>query len=275
MLIAQITDCHIVEAGSLMNDRVDTAAMLREAISHINAMRPRPDVVIATGDLVNSAKASQYEALADILAGLEVPLRLVPGNHDDRALMRSTFADVVPDGTPDQRVDYVVDDWPVRLVGLDTTIPGENGGLVVAEQMSWLHDVLDAEPERPAVIFQHHPPFDTGIAWMDAVGLVGRELEADLLATHPQVCAVLCGHIHRNIHATVGGTAVSTSPSTGAQVALALGDTLYEYVDEPGAVAVHQWSAEAGLVSHISHVGLPEHWIPAWAQEELSTSPDL
>ncbi len=252
-----------------MGRRVDTAAMLIDAVSHINTMSPRPDVVIATGDLVNSARAPQYEHLADILVNLEVPLRLVPGNHDDREMLRSTFPDLVPDGGADQRIDYVVDEWPVRLVGLDTTIPGENGGAIVAEQISWLDQVLSAQPDRPTVIFQHHPPFVTGIGWMDAVGLIGRELEAELLASHRQVCAVLCGHIHRNIHATVGGRPASTSPSTGAQVALALGDNLYEYIDEPGAVAIHQWSAENGLVSHISHVGLPEPWLPAWAQREL------
>jgi len=275
MLIAQITDCHIVEAGELLNDRVDTATMLSEAVAHINHMAPRPDVVVATGDLVNTGTPAEYAVLAPIVSKLDVPLLVIPGNHDDRTLLRDTFNSQLPAGGPTDRIDYVVDTWPLRLVGLDTTIPGDNSGLFSADQMMWLDEALGAKPDRPTLIFQHHPPFVTGIAWMDAVGLAGRELEAELLARHPQVCGVVCGHIHRNIHTTIAHTAVSTSPSTGAQVALALDGTPYEYVDELGVVTIHQWSAELGLVSHVSHVGLPQRWLPAWAVEELAQSDDL
>ncbi|MFV2040201.1 MAG: phosphodiesterase [Acidimicrobiales bacterium] len=267
MLIAQITDFHIVEAGSLMNDRVDTAGMLRAAVAHINAMTPRPDVVIATGDLVNNGRPAQYTHLREILGDLDSPLLAIPGNHDDRTLLRETLPDSVPAGGSDDRVDYLDDSWELRLVGLDTTIPGANPGHVVADQMEWLEHVLAEAPDRPTLIYQHHPPFLTGIAWMDDVALAGRELEAEVVARHPQVEGVVCGHIHRVVQTRFANTVASTWPSTGAQVALALDGTRFGYTDEPGVVALHQWTPSDGLVSHLSYVDGPPVWIPSWAAD--------
>ena len=102
---------------------------------------------------------------------------------------------------------------------------------------------------------------------MDNVGLEGSELEAEVVSRHPQVQAIVCGHVHRVVQASVGGVRATTWPSTGAQVALALDGTPFGYVDEPGALALHQWSPEHGLVSHVSLVGGPPPWIPAWALE--------
>jgi 3',5'-cyclic-AMP phosphodiesterase len=268
MLIAQITDCHVVEHGELLADRVDTAGALNTAIDHLHAMSPRPDVVLATGDLVNDGRPAQYQQLASILARLEIPVHVVPGNHDDRDELRGRFPDL-PDGQASEgRLDHVIDGYPVRLVGLDTTVPGEHGGRISAAQMSWLDQVLSADPDRPTLVFQHHPPFVTGIDWMDEVGLSGRELEAATIARHPNVLGVVCGHVHRPITAAFGGTVASCWPSTGAQVALALDGGRYRYVDDAAAVAVHRWHPVDGFVSHLSPVTSSETWLPAWAAEQ-------
>jgi 3',5'-cyclic-AMP phosphodiesterase len=265
MLIAQITDCHVVERGELLADRVDTAAALHAAIDHLHAMTPRPDVVLATGDLVNDALPAQYEHLASIISRLEIPLHVVPGNHDDREALRGLFPDL-PDGhDTDGRLDQVIDHYPVRLVGLDTTVPGEHGGRVSERQMSWLDSMLASDPARPTLVFQHHPPFVTGIDWMDEVGLDGRELEASTIARHRNVLAVVCGHVHRPITAAFGGTVASCWPSTGTQVALVLDGGRFRYVDEPAGVAVHRWHPRDGFVSHLSAVTGPATWLPAWA----------
>ena len=164
-------------------------------------------------------------------------------------------------------MDSVHDDHELRLIGLDTTIPGEHGGEVTPAQMVWLDTQLAAAPDRPTLVFQPHTPFLTGIAWMDQVGLTGAPLEAEVLSLHPQVQSVVCGHVHRVIQSSLGGTPVSTWPSTGAQVALALDGTPHGYVDEPPVVALHHWRASTGLVSHVSYVNSPEPWVPPWATE--------
>lgn len=264
VLIAQITDCHLVEAGELLWGLVDTAGMLAAAVDHINAMSPRPDLVVCTGDLVNEGRAAQYDNAAAVLARLDVPLVMVPGNHDDRTELRAHFARL-PAGGPDDRLDHVVDDLPVRVVALDTTVPGQGGGRITAEQMAWLDGVLRTEPERPTIVFQHHPPFTTGIAWMDTQQLDDRHLLAEVLGRHPQVLLVAAGHLHRSITARVGGTVAMCVPSTGSQLALALDGTAYGYVDEPPMVTLHRWTPDGGLVTHMSAVNGPPAWLPPWA----------
>lgn len=274
VLLAQITDCHVVESGELLSDRVDTAQLLREAVAHINAFTPAVDLVLATGDLVNDGRPAQYEVLLEILAELRAPVLPIPGNHDDRTAMRAAFGDALPSGGPDDLVSYVVEDHPLRLVALDTTVPGEHGGHIERTQMAWLDQTLSEAPTRPTVVFQHHPPFTTGIRWMDDVGLAGSQLEEDVLRRHRQVEAVLCGHIHRSIHTRFAGTVASTWPSTGAQVALALDGTPYGYIDETPAVAMHQWSEDHGVRSHVSHVTTAARWVPPWAEEATEASGD-
>ncbi|MEL7155600.1 MAG: phosphodiesterase [Actinomycetota bacterium] len=267
MLVAQITDTHIVEAGDRLHDRVDASGMLAAAVDHVNAMDPLPDLVVASGDLVNDGRPAQYEELARLLAPLQPPLLPIAGNHDDRAALRAALpqAPVDPGGDPAAPMDAVIDDWPLRLVTLDTTVPGLHGGRIRPAQMQWLDRVLTEGADRPTLIVQHHPPFETGIAWMDGYGLADHGLEAEVVGRHPQVVGVVCGHLHRMITAPFGGTVASTWPSTGPQVALALDGTANGYCDEPPTVALHQWSPEAGLVSHLSYVGGPTAWLPPWA----------
>ena len=266
MLVAQITDCHVVAAGQRFSGRVDTGAGLRSAVRQLNAMHPRPDVVLATGDLVNDGVAAEYDHLADILSELEITLYAVPGNHDDRRLLRSSLAQV-PRGGPDDRIDYVVEEYPLRLIGLDTTVPGDHGGESRLDQMDWLDRQLSAEPDRPTLIFQHHPPFATGIAWMDEVGLRHAERQAEVIERHPHVVAVVCGHVHRPISTVIGRAAVSIAPSTGAQVSLGLDGTPYVYLDDTPAMAVHHWDGTR-LRSHVVQIGDHDRWLPDWAGEE-------
>ena len=280
LVIAQITDCHIVEAGQLLYNSVDTAARLGRAVAHINAMHPRPDLVLATGDLVNDGRAAQYDNLVRILSTLDMPMYVIPGNHDIPSELRTRFGQHMDGGgsveghrsTPAHSDitathDYVVDLPDVRLIGLDTTVAGRNDGELTGSQLAWLDATLQAKPEIPTIIFQHHPPFVTGIDWMDQSGLANPQDEGAIIGGHPNVKAVLCGHIHRPIQTLVGGAVASVCPSTGVQVALALDGTPYGYVDEPGAVAVHLFTPEAGLVSHISSVDSADPWTPPWAND--------
>ena len=93
MIIVQLSDLHVRPPGVLAYGRVATNDMLREAIAHVNALRPRADVVLATGDLVHAGGIEEYAMLRQLLAELSMPVYLVPGNHDDRGNLRKVFAD--------------------------------------------------------------------------------------------------------------------------------------------------------------------------------------
>ena len=156
-IIAQITDCHVGERGSPFDDQFESGAHLGAAVRHIMTMDPQPDVVIATGDLIHEGQREEYEHFSEMLSPLSIPVYLIPGNHDDRDNMRSVFADhdYLPAG---QFLQYSVDEQPLRLVFLDTLIPGETGGELCGERLTWLAEKLDAEPNRPTFIAMHHPP---------------------------------------------------------------------------------------------------------------------
>lgn len=258
MIIAQISDTHILEKGQIFKDRVDTAGCLARAVHHLSGMTPPPDVVLGTGDLVEGGRPEEYRHLHELLAPLPMPVYLIPGNHDDREALVSEFSDHGYLPRPGS-IQYVVEGYPVRLVALDTLIPGQGGGLLGAERLAWLESRLAEAPERPTVIFMHHPPFLTGIRRMDAHGLADAEAAGKVVRRHPQVERVLCGHLHRPIHVRWAGTVASTAPSTAHQIWLdlredgalgALGFTL-----EPPACQIHVWRPGTGLISHTSYIG--------------------
>src|SRR4051812_2821532 len=124
MLIAQISDIHVRPQGVLYKGVVDSNRMFADAIAHLNALDPRPDMVLITGDLVDEGDPAEYAALRPLLAPLELPYRLIPGNHDSRSAFRRAFADhgYLPPG--DGPTHYTIEDYPVRVIALDTTVPG-------------------------------------------------------------------------------------------------------------------------------------------------------
>ncbi len=255
MLIAQITDTHVKLPGALAYGRVDTASMLERCVAALGRLDPQPDLIVVTGDLVDLGRAEEYAHLRALLAPLVPPLIVIPGNHDDRAALRAAFADhaYLP---AEGFLHFTVDaPYPVRIVGLDTVVPMQGGGALCEERLAWLDAALARQPQRPTVVLMHHPPFVTGIGHMDQLGLAGREAFAEVVARHPQVELVLCGHLHRNIQARVGGRAAMTGPSTAHQVALDLrADAPSRFRMEPPGYLLHWWTG-AGFVSHQACIG--------------------
>lgn len=257
MIVAQITDCHIKARGRLAYRVVDTAACLAAAVAQLTALDPRPDLVIATGDLADFGRAEEYELLRELLRPLSMPVYLIPGNHDDRDGLRTAFgADGYFPAT--DFLSYVVDGPDLRLVALDTVTPGESAGFLCARRLAWLERELRAAPECPTAIIMHHPPFRTGIAHMDAIGLEGADTFRAILARHPQVKRVFCGHLHRAVQTALGqNVIVSTAPSTAHQVCLDLrSDGPAAFVMEPPGYQIHVWDEGGSCITHTGVVGI-------------------
>ena len=256
MILAQITDLHAGDIVQVEGTPLDTLEAVRRAVAHLNAMTPRPDAVAITGDLVAHEDEACYAALAEVLAGLEIPYYLIPGNHDDRGLIRRVFADLAFLPRDGDFLHYTVEELPLRLIALDSHVPGQVGGRLCAARLDWLAARLAEAPERPALILIHHPPIETGIPAFDADLLEGRAAFGALVSGHPNVLAIACGHVHRNIEASWHGSLVTVTASTGYQYPLEMmpgkGFTM---VREPAACRLFCWSAEAGLVSHVSYIG--------------------
>ena len=255
MLIAQISDTHIKVEGALAYGHVETAAFLARAVDHILHLDPRPDVVLGTGDLVDGGTPAEYARLRHLLSPLPMPVYLIPGNHDDRDALRRAFADyrLMPRAG---FIQYVVDDGPLRLIAVDTLLPGKGGGRVDVERLGWLDARLAEAPTKPTMIFMHHPPFKTAIDYMDRIGLEGAEAMADVVRRHPQVERVVCGHLHRSIQSRWAGTLALTAPGTAHQVCLDVRKNAGLSLSmEPPGYALHLWRDGIGLVSHVVNVG--------------------
>ena len=254
MLIAQLSDSHVRPPGVLFADVVDTRAMLTAAIDAVLAFDPRPDVVLFTGDLANDGEPAAYAAMAPEFARLSMPVFAIPGNHDDRDAMTS-LADVVELGAGSRFRQYAADLGELRLVALDSVVPGAAHGAVCAERLAWLEAELDSTGNRPVLIMVHHPPGATGIDFMDRIGLQANpELEAVLHRHAGRIQRIVCGHVHRPIFYRWLGIPVSVAPGVAHQVILGLGSDTPAFVMEPPAFHLHRWTAPGGLVTHQAQI---------------------
>ena len=255
MLLCQLSDPHVTAEDRLAYGVVDTGPMLVRCVEQILRATPRVDAVLITGDLVDLGTAEEYARLRSILQRLPMPVYLLPGNHDDRAAMRAAFRDHPWLASDDQFIQYVIEDWPVRIVVLDSTVPRQGGGLLCAARLDWLNRTLEEQSNRPTIVALHHPPFQTGIAYMDRIGLAGREALEQVIRKHPQVERVVSGHLHRAIEVRFGGTVASTCPSTAHQVTLDLqpeGAGCFSF--EPPGYQLHWWNG-GRVVSHTQSIG--------------------
>lgn len=257
MLIAQASDLHVCAEGHTLEGSVDTNAHAKACVRALLAQRPVPDALLLSGDLVEAGGPRQYRQLLELLAPIPWPIYPLAGNHDERGALRAALGARMGEhrALMPEFLQYAADLGPLRLLALDTVVPLQPHGALCAQRLAWLRERL-AEDTRPVVIAMHHPPFATGIGHMDAMGLRegAAELEA-LVAAHPRVQAVLCGHLHRSIQTRFGGALASTCPSSAHQIALNLqGNGADGYVMEPPGLQLHLWHA-GRLVSHTVPIG--------------------
>jgi 3',5'-cyclic-AMP phosphodiesterase len=248
-MLAQLSDLHL-RAGA---DGAGAAARLEHAVSRVAALEQPVDAVLLSGDLADEPSGAAYERARELLAPLGVPVHAIPGNHDDRDLLRARFGpEPAPSGA---RVWFAVNCGELRVVGCDSTRPGREDGALGADQLDWLDQTLREHPGTPTLLALHHPPVLTGVRAMDAIGLASEDrvaLEA-LLEGHPQVRTVTCGHVHTTMATSFAGRPLLICPSTNSALRLDLRprDGLpFATTGEPLGFAVHTL-LEDRLLSHV------------------------
>lgn len=256
MLIAQISDAHCRPQGELYQGVIDSNAMFAGALHHLGAMRPRPDLVLFTGDLAEEGTAGEYAFARRLLDTLDLPLFAIPGNHDEREAFRNCFCDkgCLPANGPLHHV--VPADGPVRIIALDVTVPGEHHGFFDAQAEAFLEEALANAPGQPTLVMMHQPPFSCAVPYLDAYWCRGGERLAALVRRYPAVERVLCGHVHRFMQTRFAGTIACTAPSTTSAIALAFEETAEAAsLVEPPALLLHHWRPGAGMVTHLVPIG--------------------
>lgn len=246
MLIAQLSDSHI-RVGPLA---AEVSSHLHRALGRVIGLRPRPDCVLLTGDVVDNGRPEEYQAFLAIAEGYPLPIHLAAGNHDDAKTMVSVFGGTSFLGGAESSY-YLVDYPDARIVVLDSAVPGSMAGHLPAAQLDWLDTTLSERADVPALVCLHHPPVDVGMAFLDSINLDNAQALAAVVQEHSHVQRILAGHVHRAITAGLAGTTVSIAPSTFRQAMLDLADTNPTgYVHEPPAFLLHHLG-RSGCVTHL------------------------
>lgn len=248
--LVQLSDPHVgADWGG-----ADPLARLRRAVAAVAALPDRPDAVLISGDLTDNATAAECETVREELEPLRAPLFPLPGNHDARAPLRAAFGLA---GEGEERVDYAAELGPLRLVVLDSTVPGRIEGALDAAALAWLDAELAAAPGAPTLLATHHSPLATGIPAWDAINLSAGERAAlgGVVARHPQVLAIVGGHLHAAMAGALGGRPVLAAPSVYLPIAPRFGvEEAPTSAPGPGGFVLHVLR-DGELASHFRGFG--------------------
>lgn len=243
-VIVQLSDSH------LRLDEPQRTTQFAAAVQAVVDLQPRPLAVLLTGDVADHGKRDAYEAAKAVLSAIDVPLHVIPGNHDDRATLRDVLG---APGVGDEPVQYAVQAGPIRVIACDTLIPNHVEGQL---DVDWVAARLAEAPDTPTLIAMHHPPVHIGFGAMDDYGLPATTRAAfeELIAASPQVLKVVTGHVHRVASAQVGRVPVVTAPSVNFQLVLDLvGESLDVSATEPPGFLIHVL-VDGQLVTHLQPV---------------------
>ena len=259
MLIAQISDLHIVGQGKKTYGIAPMGENLSLCVEHINQLSPRPDLVLVTGDITDSGLEEEFQHARDLLDELKIPYYVIPGNHDERTSLLSTFnqatCPTITGSEGQNFVNYVIDDFEIRLIALDSTVPGEAGGEFCDLRADWLDQRLSENTEKPTLIFMHHPPVKLGVIETDIDGFVGADELGKIVKKYDNIEGILCGHVHLPTFTRWQGTVVSTAPSIGMRLLLDLTlEQPSQFLLEKPAYQLHYWTAENNLITHLLEV---------------------
>jgi 3',5'-cyclic AMP phosphodiesterase CpdA len=214
--------------------------------------------VVISGDLADTPTAEEYDHLKRLLGPLKLPFVGIPGNHDSRQMMRAAFPVATyafPSGPLNQRLEI----GGLDLVLLDSSVHGQPHGELDAPTLQWLDATLASTPERPALLFLHHPPFQTGIWHMDRQNLLNAGELAAVVRRHPRVQRIAAGHVHRATLTMFAGVPATICPTPNHAVDLDLAQLREpSFKVEPPAFHLHAWFAGEGFGSVVTH------HVPIW-----------
>ncbi|MCG7418274.1 phosphodiesterase [Microbacterium sp. ACRRU] len=213
-VILHLSDTHLLAGDRLLGGRYDAAAHLRRTLDAAEATGVRPDAVVFTGDLTDLGEPEAYRALRAAVepwaARLGAPVIWVAGNHDERPALRAGLLDAEATEEP------VIGVWNLdglRLIALDSSVPGWHHGDLDAAQLDWLRRQLAEPAPLGTILALHHPPLPTHIPFFDILELRDQAGLSDAFAGS-DVRAILAGHLHYSTSGTFAGVPVSVSAAS-------------------------------------------------------------
>lgn len=214
VLIAQITDSHIVPAGEHWQGdlKAKTDIRLKSVIESINCLQIPPDLVIHTGDIVDNGSIESYVHAKKLLDKLNVKYFLTCGNHDNFNNLKYVFTDHTYWGT-NRFANYVIDCLPIRIIVLDTQVQGEEYGKLCRNRIKWLTDIVNSSTKE-TIIFLHHFPIEVNNILFKNLNLLESSTLSKLIIEHKNILGLYCGHYHYAMQQTFASRTCWISPST-------------------------------------------------------------
>lgn len=211
ILIAQITDTHLLASpqGKLLG--LPTEESLAAVIEEVKQLTPQPDRVLLTGDLSQDETLESYERLYRQIKKLNLPSHWIPGNHDQPHLMEKILS--LPPTSSEK--SFFLGQW--QFVLLNSAVPGRVYGHLTEETLYWLETQLEQGKDYHSLVALHHPPFLVDSHWIDKSRLQNPEALFKVLDRYPQVRLVLFGHIHQEFDRDRAGVRYIGSPSSSVQ----------------------------------------------------------
>ncbi|TMR07523.1 phosphodiesterase [Actinomadura soli] len=237
LVFAQLSDTHL-DGGDL---RLDRAARV---MARVNALPL--DAVLVTGDIADHGTPAEYAQAREVLRSPH-PVLMCPGNHDARGPYREALLDEPCGARPINRAHKVAG---ALFAICDSTVPGKDHGFLDDETIDWLDRRLTAEPDAPAFVCFHHPPVSLNIPYVDEIRQFGEERLAAVIARHPRVVAVLCGHAHTAAATTFAGRPLLVAPGVVSTLRLPGEDGGIADYDAPPGFAVHVLDDDGRLTTH-------------------------
>ena len=215
MLIAQLTDTHITVPDDEKGDCYTKLEALQRCVNAINQLETLPDVIVHTGDVVHNGSTAEYKLVKSIMDALRAPYFLTKGNRDSIGPLIQEFSSQELKNKNRDFLQYSVDVLGYQLVAVDTTSSHSNLGLLNFDRLANLDEILREKPESPTLLFMHHPPINfsnpkTPLHEYEDFRMVKNFSE--IIDRHPQVIALLCGHIHRSFKGVINTTPLIAMP---------------------------------------------------------------
>ena len=214
--LIQLSDLHLVSPGKLTSKVLDTNAILEETINEILSKKDyfgQIDGLVVTGDISDDGSMESYLSAYEKLSKLNVPILVIPGNHDLRDPMREVFHENVQFSKNSSQFDWVFEIDETLIIGLDTLVEGENFGFLEEKSLDFLSHQLSNNSGSDLVLLIHHPPIKTGIYFMDQIGLTNTSDLSECLKATNRPIKILCGHVHGVYHGLLGIHPVVSAPS--------------------------------------------------------------
>jgi 3',5'-cyclic-AMP phosphodiesterase len=227
-----------------MSGRIPTAHRFMAAIDAIAASLDKYrdiDAVIVTGDVAEDGDPTSYAHFRTEIERLNLDYFVIPGNHDHRENMRRSFGDLgyMPKSGP---LSWSREFADFHLVGLDTLIPGQGGGVLDVQSLAFLASAIETSNAKPVLIAMHHPPFQCGVHFMDRIGLNNAAALAEVLAGAQVEVRVICGHLHCMNVSMVGGSVAISAPSTANVFPVDYrADASVGFMTQSGGYMLHDW----------------------------------